>query len=256
MRGMGPATAAPDDAAVRLRGVRVAYDTRLALDDVTLDLPRGRLISVIGPNGSGKSTLLKVIVGLAPVDAGTVEIPAWRSGPRGLAVAYAPQHEAVRWEFPVLVEDVVLMGRYPRIGWLRRAGAADRAATRAALERMGMWDRRRSQIAQLSGGQQQRVFLARALAQDAPVVLLDEPLTGVDAASEAVILTVVRELATEGRCVLIATHDLMHASEASDLLICLSRRVVAYGPPSETFTPEVLHRTYGGPVVLAGGHRD
>ena len=245
-----PLTDAP---AVRVRDLRVAYDGRVALDGVTLDLPYGRLVSVIGPNGSGKSTLLKAIVGLAPAERGGVDLASPRLGPRGRTVAYMPQHEAVRWEFPVLVQDVVMMGRYPRIGWLRRPGREDRAAVRAALERMGMWERRHSQIAALSGGQQQRVFVARALAQETPVVLMDEPLTGVDASSEAVIFAVAHELAAAGRLVLMATHDLAHAAEHSDLLVCLAGRVVAYGPPTETYTADVLTQTYGGPVLLGDG---
>jgi ABC-type Mn2+/Zn2+ transport system ATPase subunit len=242
--------------AVRLRDVRVAYDNRLALEDVSLDLPGGQLVSVIGPNGSGKSTLLKAIVGLVPLESGSVELDVPEAHHRGRAIAYVPQHEAVRWDFPVLVQDVVMMGRYPRIGWLRRPGRPDRTAVRAALERMGMWERRRSQIAQLSGGQQQRVFLARALAQETPIILLDEPLNGVDASSEEVILATTRALAAEGRLVVMATHDLGHAAASSDALICLNRRLIAYGPAAATFTPEILAKTYGGPVLLAEGHRD
>lgn len=244
------------DVVVRLRGVSVAYEERRALEDVSLELRPGQLVSVIGPNGSGKSTLLKAIVGLVSLEAGTVKLNVPHTGRRGQAVAYVPQREAVKWDFPVQVGDVVMMGRSPRIGWFRRPGRADRAAVRAALERMGMWEQRRSQIAQLSGGQQQRVFLARALAQDTPVVLLDEPLNGVDAASEEAILRVLHELTADGRLVVMATHDLAHAAETSDALVCLNRRLVAFGPPSETFTPAILEETYGGPVLLAAGHRD
>jgi ABC-type Mn2+/Zn2+ transport system ATPase subunit len=251
-----PGTRRTSETVVRLRSVTVAYEDRRALEDVSLELRRGQLVSVIGPNGSGKSTLLKAIVGLVSPVAGTVELAVMRPGRRGLTVAYVPQHEAVKWDFPVQVSGVVMMGRYPRIGWFRRPGRDDRAAVRTALERMGMWERRHSQIAQLSGGQQQRVFLARALAQDTPVILLDEPLTGVDAASEEAILRVLHELTAEGRLVVMATHDLAHAAATSDALVCLNRRVIAYGPPSETFTPATLEATYGGPVLLAAGHRD
>ena len=248
--------AAEPDVTVRLRNVSVAYGDRVALEDVSLDLRRGELVSVIGPNGSGKSTLLKAIVGLVRPQAGTVELYVPDAGRRGRAVAYVPQQEAVRWEFPVQVYDVVMMGRFPRIGWVRRSGPADRAAVQAALERLAMWEERGAQIAQLSGGQQQRVFLARALAQDAPIVLLDEPLNGVDAASEETILAVLHELTRAGRTVVMATHDLAHAAGTSDALVCLNRRLVAFGPPAETFTPAVLEATYGGPVLLAAGHRD
>jgi len=244
------------EAAVELRDLSVAYEDRLALDGVTLSLPRARLVSVIGPNGSGKSTLLKAIAGLVQPASGAVTLAVTDARRRGRALAYVPQHEAVHWEFPVQVQDVVMMGRYPRIGWLRQPGRRDRAAVQAALERMRMWDRRHSQIARLSGGQQQRVFLARALAQDTPVVLLDEPLTGVDAASEEVILATLKELTAEGRLVLMATHDLGHAADSSDLLVCLNRRVIAYGPPADIFIPAILEQTYGGPVLLAAGHRD
>jgi ABC-type Mn2+/Zn2+ transport system ATPase subunit len=241
---------------LRLENVRVEYGARVALDGVSLELAAGQLVSIIGPNGSGKSTLLKAVAGLVPLAGGQVERLGAAAGPRGRTVAYVPQHEAVHWEFPVRVRDVVMMGRYPRVGWVRRPGRADRAVVRAALERLELWDRRDSQIAQLSGGQQQRVFLARALAQDTPLVLLDEPLNGVDAASEATILAVLHELTRVGRTVLMATHDLAHAAETSDVLVLLNRRLVAWGPPETTFTPALLEKTYGGPVLLAAGHRD
>ena len=244
------------DPIMRLDRVQVRYGARLALDGVSLVIHAGQLVSVIGPNGSGKSTLLKAMAGLAPLADGAVERLGHAAGARGRTVAYVPQQEAVHWEFPVRVQDVVMMGRYPRIGWLKRPGRVDRAAVQSALERLGMWDRRNSQIAQLSGGQQQRVFLARALAQDTPLILLDEPLNGVDAASEATILTVLHELTRTGRTVLMATHDLAHAAETSDILVLLNRRLVAAGPPTETFTPALLEETYGGPVLLAAGHRD
>jgi ABC-type Mn2+/Zn2+ transport system ATPase subunit len=251
-----PAPAGRAPPLLRLDGVRVVYGARAALDGVSLELAAGQLVSVIGPNGSGKSTLLKAVAGLVPLTAGRVERLGAAAGPRGRTVAYVPQQEAVHWEFPVRVRDVVMMGRYPRIGWLRRPGRADRAAVRTALERLDMWDRRDSQIARLSGGQQQRVFLARALAQDTPLVLLDEPLNGVDAASEATILAVLHELTGAGRTVMMATHDLAHAAAASDVVILLNRRLVAWGPPATTFTPALLEAAYGGPVLLAAGHRD
>jgi manganese/zinc/iron transport system ATP- binding protein len=252
---MQDAPAAGELHAIALCDVSVVYGRRPALEHVTLDLPHGRVISVIGPNGSGKSTLLKAIAGLVPLSGGSIHVHLSHAR-RGRAMAYVPQHEAVQWDFPVRVEDVVMMGRYPRIGWFRRPGAADRSAVGTALERMGMHDRRGTQIAQLSGGQQQRVFLARALAQDTPVILLDEPLTGVDATSEAIILDVAREQAALGRTVVMATHDLAHAAEHSDLIVCFNRRLVAAGPPSEVFTPDVLRRTYGGPVLLFSDRHD
>jgi manganese/zinc/iron transport system ATP- binding protein len=165
-------------------------------------------------------------------------------------MAYVPQREVVDWEFPVTVYDVAMMGRYPRAGWLRRPGRSDREAVDRVLERVGMIDLHRSQIGQLSGGQQQRMFLARALVQEADVLLLDEPMTGIDAGTQEVIMEIIEEQRTAGRIVLLATHDLISASCACDCLCCVNERMVSYGPVEETYTAENLSATYGGPVIM------
>jgi manganese/zinc/iron transport system ATP- binding protein len=235
-----------------LRDLTVAYGRKVVLKDVNADIRRGQVIGIIGPNGGGKSTLLKAILGIAPVVSGSVSLfgtPASRMRSR---MAYVPQREAVDWDFPVTVLDVVLMGRYPRAGWLRRTGAHDRDVARRMLERVGMLAECGTQIGQLSGGQQQRVFVARALAQEADVLLLDEPMNGIDAATQEVILSVIEEQRRSGRIVLLATHDLVSASCACDCLCCVNERMVSFGTVDETYNADTLSATYGGPVIMLG----
>jgi ABC-type Mn2+/Zn2+ transport system ATPase subunit len=233
-----------------LRGVGAGYGAGPVLQDVDLAIPPGTLVGVIGPNGSGKSTLLKAILGLAPVTTGEVLFDGIPVSEQRERLAYVPQREAVDWSFPVSAEQVVMMGRYPRIGWLRIPGARDAAAVRDALDRVAMADQGSAQIGALSGGQQQRVFLARALVQEASVLLLDEPMTGIDQTTEQLINRLLQELRDSGTTILHATHDLESASEISDQLCFVNRRVVAYGPPAETFTPPILHATFGGELLI------
>jgi ABC-type Mn2+/Zn2+ transport system ATPase subunit len=167
-------------------------------------------------------------------------------------MAYVPQREAVDWDFPVTVSDVVMMGRFPRVGWIRRVARADREIADAMIERVGMSAERGAQIGQLSGGQQQRVFIARALAQEADVLLLDEPMNGIDAATQEVILAVIEEQRRAGHIVLLATHDLVSASCACDCLCCVNERMVSYGTVDETYNADTLSATYGGPVIMLG----
>jgi manganese/zinc/iron transport system ATP- binding protein len=239
-----------------LEGVSAGYGAGVVLEDVDLAIPPGTLVGVIGPNGSGKSTLLKSILGLAPLATGTVLLDGRPVSEQRDRLAYVPQREAVDWSFPVSAEQVVMMGRYPRVGWLRIPGSGDAAAVRDALERVAMAELGSAQIGALSGGQQQRVFLARALVQEASVLLLDEPMTGVDQTTEQLIIGLLKELRDDGTTILQATHDLESAAEISDQLCFVNRRVVAYGPPAETFTPEILHATFGGEllIVKAGDH--
>ena len=245
-------TSAP--ATLELRDIFAGYDGAWALSNVSLELPPGRLVGVIGPNGSGKSTLLRAILGLVPHRRGTVTLNG-RAVDRG-RIAYVPQREVVDWSFPISADQVVLMGRYPRIGPVLPPGPADRAAVRAALERVGMAGLSHRQIGALSGGQQQRVFLARALVQEADILLLDEPMTGVDLATEEAVGSLMRELRDAGTTVVYATHDLETAADISDLLCFVNRRIVAFGPPAETFTPHILHETFGGELMIvdAGDH--
>jgi manganese/zinc/iron transport system ATP- binding protein len=236
--------------AVRLRNVTVSYDRKPAIRGVSVDIPRAERVAVVGPNGAGKSTLIKAVVGLVQLDAGEILVHGERIERMRHEVAYVPQRGVIDWDFPVLVRDVVLMGRYGRLGWFRWAGRRDREIAAAALERMGMTDLADRQIGQLSGGQQQRVFLARALAQEADILLLDEPFVGVDAATEEAIFELLDTARDEGKTVVVVNHDLASARRNFDRVLLLNGRVVAYGPPEETMQPEVLQRTYGGRLTV------
>jgi manganese/zinc/iron transport system ATP- binding protein len=233
-----------------LDSVSAGYGDGLVLEGVSLAVPPGTLVGVIGPNGSGKSTLLKAILGLAPVVTGTITLDGAPIATQRERLAYVPQREAVDWSFPVSAEQVVMMGRYPRVGWMRLPGAADRVAVNDALERVALADLGERQIGALSGGQQQRVFLARALVQEASVLLLDEPMTGVDQTTEQLIVRLLGDLRDGGTTILHASHDLESAADLSDLLCFVNRRVVAFGPPAETFTPPILHATFGGELLI------
>ena len=241
-----------------VRDVTVLYRGGVsALEAASFELPEGSITALVGVNGAGKSTLFKAIMGFAPLASGTVEIlglPRDEALRRGL-VAYVPQNEEVDWSFPVLVEDVVMMGRYGRMGWLRRPSAQDRAMVAGALERVGMAAFADRQIGALSGGQKKRVFLARALAQEGRVILLDEPFTGVDVTTEDAIVALLRALRDEGRVMLISTHNLGSVPEFCDRAILIDRRILAAGPTAAVFTQGNLERAFGGKLrhfVLGG----
>lgn len=240
------------DIGLALHDLNAGYQAGLVLRDVDLVIPPASLVGVIGPNGSGKSTLLKAILGLTPVRTGRVQLDGRAVAEQRHRVAYVPQREAVDWSFPISAAQVVLMGRYPHLGWLRLPRHGDQAAVREALDRVGMADLADRQIGALSGGQQQRVFLARALVQEAAVLLLDEPLTGVDQTTEQLVIALLRELRDAGATILQATHDLESAADNSDLLCFVNGRVIAFGPPAETFTPPTLHATFGGELLIVG----
>lgn len=232
--------------ALETRNLTVAYDTRPVLLGITLAVERGQVIGVIGPNGAGKSTLFRALVGLVIPGAGGIRLLGGEVQTMRRWVAYLPQREAIDWDFPVVVEDVVMMGRFPHLGWRRRVGTRERRIVWECLEVLGIADLRLRHIGQLSGGQQQRTLLARALAQDAQILLLDEPFVGVDAATEQTILALLGRLRQEGKAVLIVDHDLARAAEAYDRLILLNQRLVAFGPPSQVAKPGLLRATYGG----------
>jgi len=204
---------------------------------------------VIGPNGAGKSTLLKAVLGLISMDGGSVRVFGESVKRARWRVAYVPQTETVDWDFPVTAEEVVMMGRYPRLGLLRRPAAADRRVVAASLEMVGMADFAARHIRQLSGGQQQRVFLARALAQEADILLLDEPFVGVDARTEAVIFQLMDELTRKGKTLVVVTHDLSQLHRFDSVLM-LNRSLVAFGPVATTVTDQNLKRAYGGRLTL------
>ena len=246
--GDAGAVGAPRDAAVACEGLALAYGARTVLHDVTFAVRPGERLAVLGPNGGGKSTLFRALTGeLRPV-AGRLQAPG-RAG-------VLPQTERSRLDFPVSALDVALMGSVSRLPWWRRPGRAERRRAHEALERVGLGAHAESTFGDLSGGQRQRVLLARTLMQDAPVLLLDEPFSGLDTRSAELVMGLVDGLAREGRAVLIATHDVEQAA-AWDLVLCLNGEQVAFGPPASTLTLPVLERTYGGSIVElpgAGGH--
>lgn len=233
-----------------IHDMTVAYHRKPVLWDVDFDIPEGCLVGIIGPNGAGKSTLIKAVLDLMPRASGEVMIYGRPYREQSHRVAYVPQRESVDWDFPVSALDVVTMGRYGKIGWCRPVTRAHREAARAALVQVGMADYADRQISQLSGGQQQRVFLARALAQEADIYFMDEPFAGVDAATEKVIVALLRDLRTAGKTVLVVHHDLQTVPEYFDWVIMLNMRLVAVGPTAAVFNRDNLHKTYGGRLTL------
>ena len=231
------------------RDITVTYrNGHTALHDASFELPTGTIAALVGVNGSGKSTLFKALMGFVPTSSGEISVLGGtvRDALRANTVAYVPQSEEVDWSFPVLVEDVVMMGRYGHMGFFRLARPADHQAVEAALKRVGMSEYRHRQIGELSGGQKKRVFLARALAQDSRVILLDEPFTGVDVQTEDAIIALLREMRDEGRVMLVSTHNLGSVPEFCDQTILIKGTVLAYGPTKEIFTQSNLERAFGG----------
>jgi manganese/iron transport system ATP-binding protein len=234
---------------IDVRAATVTYrNGHTALVDASFAIPTGTITALVGMNGSGKSTLFKAIMGFVPVSGGSITVlgEPVRAALKRNVVAYVPQSEDIDWNFPVLVEDAVMMGRYGRMNWLRTARRADHDAVDAALERVGMTAYRKRQIGELSGGQKKRVFLARALAQDGRVILLDEPFTGVDVKTEDAIIALLRTLRDEGRVMLVSTHNLGSVPEYCDRAVLLDRTVLASGPTTEVFTQANLERAFGG----------
>ena len=248
----------PDTGGISLDRVHVTYRSgQTALRDTSFAVPAGTITGLVGVNGAGKSTIFKAIMGFVPVAQGRITVlgHSVRQALRANLVAYVPQAEEVDWSFPVLVEDVVMMGRYGHMGFFRHPRAADHAAVTSALGRVGMTDYRQRQIGELSGGQRKRVFLARALAQEAQVILLDEPFTGVDVQTEEAIIALLREMRAEGRVMLVSTHNLGSVPEFCDRTVLVKGTVLAHGPTETTFTRENLERAFGGVLrhfVLGG----
>jgi ABC-type Mn2+/Zn2+ transport system ATPase subunit len=241
-----PSAVAGGDAAVVER-LTIAYDGHVALEDVSLTLPRGAVIGLIGPNGAGKTTLLRALLGVLPPNTGSVSV-------HGTA-GYMPQLGPASWDFPLTALDVALQGGFRRVGWLRRPGAAERHEAHEALAAVGLAELAGRQVGRLSGGQRQRVLLARTLMQGADLLLLDEPLSGADAVTEATFVRTLERLRDEGRTAVVSTHDLGWSAQHCDLLCMLSTRVVAYGPPQEALNPERLAEAYGGVMLEVGGVR-
>lgn len=240
-------------AAVVLSEVTAGYDDRAALTDVSVAVATGTLLAVFGPNGGGKSTFLKVIAGLLKPWSGHVHVLGAEPGREARRIAYVPQAEQVDWEFPVSVWDVVVMGRYPRLGPFRRPGAADRRAVADALELVGMTAHAQTQIGRLSGGQRRRAFLARALAADPDLYLLDEPVTGVDPTTQEELMTILEAETRRGKTVIATTHDLASAAEHFEDVLAINRTVIAHGRSDLVLDRDVLSRTYGGHLLVVGG---
>jgi ABC-type Mn2+/Zn2+ transport system ATPase subunit len=241
------------DPAVRIEGVTAGYGRRIALSDVSLTVRPGSLLAVIGPNGAGKSTLLKLIAGLLKPTTGQLTVLGGAPGSAARTVAYLPQAEAVDWDFPVTVSEVVMMGRYARLGFGRQPGAVDRERVAAALETVGMGDSVDRQIGALSGGQRRRVFLARAIAADPELYLLDEPVTGVDVTTQEDLMDVLEAEARAGKTVIATTHDLICAAQRFHQAALINGRVVAQGSAELVLDQHLLAETYGGHVLVLPG---
>jgi manganese/iron transport system ATP-binding protein len=234
---------------VWLSDVTAGYGDRTALEHVTLAVEPGSLLAVVGPNGAGKSTLLKLMAGLLEPWSGRIEVLGAPAGRESRRVAYVPQAELVDWGFPVTVEDVVMMGRFPRLGPIRRPGGDDRRAVRDALVQVGLATHIRTQIGRLSGGQRRRVFLARALAAEPDVFLLDEPVTGIDPATQELLMDLLEAQADRGKTIVATTHDLATAAQRFEQVLAVNRTVVAYGPARILLDADVLAAAYGGHVL-------
>ncbi len=231
---------------LKINDLTVAYHEQPVLWDVDLSIPAGVLAAIVGPNGAGKSTLIKATLGLVPAAAGSVEIFGQPYAQQRKLVGYVPQRSSVDWDFPTSALDVVMMGTYGQLGWVRRPGRAQRELALHCLEQVSMADFAQRQISQLSGGQQQRVFLARALAQNAQLYLMDEPFVGVDATTERAIIDLLHNLRAQGKTVVCVHHDLESAPEYFDWVVLLNVRTIEAGPMAAVWTPENLARTYGG----------
>lgn len=241
--------------AVHVEDLTVSYRSTPVLWDIDLDVPPGVLAAIVGPNGAGKSTLIKAMLGLVDIAAGHVYILGQPFRRQRGNVAYVPQRSSVDWDFPVTAFDVTMMGLYGRVGWLRRPGREHRAEALDALDRVGMKELAGRQISQLSGGQQQRVFLARALVQHADILFLDEPMAGVDATTERVIIGLLRELRDDGKTVIVVHHDLQTVTSYFDWMLILNVRVIAQGPVAEVYNAANLRKAYGGQIALLQGNQ-
>ncbi|HVD99096.1 MAG TPA: ABC transporter ATP-binding protein [Cytophagaceae bacterium] len=235
---------------LEVHDLTVSYNRKPVLWGVDFTLPKGVLVGIIGPNGAGKSTLIKTIMGLIPAGSGFVKIFDKKLDDVRGRVSYVPQRESVDWDFPASAFDVVLMGRYGKLGLFKRPRKADKEVAMECLEKVGMQQFANRQISQLSGGQQQRVFLARALAQDAELYFMDEPFAGVDAATEAAIIELLKAMTAAGKTVVVVHHDLQSVKEYFNWVLLLNMRLVASGPTDKIFNSELLNETYGGKLTL------
>ncbi len=238
-----------NEIAISINNLTVSYNQRPVLRGVTAKLEKAQIVAILGPNGAGKSTLLKAILGLIPCDSGEISIFGQKIAAYRRQIAYIPQKEQIDWDFPVVVQDVVMMGRYPALGWLRRPSQNDYKLIEGALREVGMEELAMRHIRLLSGGQQQRVFLARALVQQASILLMDEPFVGVDATTQTAILALVDKLKQAGKTIVIINHDLS-LCKRFDTIMLLNKQLIAMGSPQEVYTEENLRRTYGGQMTM------
>ncbi len=245
-----PVPTSKTPAPLEVHDLTVAYTKRPVLYGIDLTAPAGSIVGVVGPNGAGKSTLIKAIMGLLPTASGWIKVFGMPFQQAVTRVGYLPQRESVDWDFPVNAMDVVLMGRYGRLGPFKRPTKVDREIAMSCLDKVKMLPYAKRQISNLSGGQQQRVFLARALAQESDLYLMDEPFIGVDAATEAAIIEILRELQQQGKTLIVVHHDLTTAPDYFDRILLLNMRVVAYGKTQEVFTFKNLQNAYGGRLSI------
>jgi manganese/zinc/iron transport system ATP- binding protein len=236
--------------ALEIHDLTVAFERKPVLWNIDLMIPQGKLVGIIGPNGAGKSTLIKAVMGILPLSSGYVKLFDSEIEDVRHKISYVPQRESVDWDFPASVLDVVLMGRYAKLGLFKRPRKADRDVAMDCLRKVGMESYAHRQISQLSGGQQQRTFLARALAQQADMYFMDEPFSGVDAATEKTIINLLRTMTHSEKTVMVVHHDLHSVSQYFDWVIMLNTRLVAYGPTKSTFNQKNLHETYGGKLTI------
>lgn len=237
-------------ARLEFENVMVAYNGHPILDDLTFEVPHGAQVAVVGPNGAGKSTLFKALVGLLPLRKGQIRIHGLPLGQHKDCVAYIPQREEVDWRFPVTVEEVVMMGRFNNFGWLGKPGEQDHAAVQQSMDQLGITKLAKRSIGELSGGQQQRVFLARALAQEPHILLMDEPFTGVDVATQEATLALLDDLRTRSVTVMVSTHDLSMAAERFERILLLKRRLIGYGAREQVFTRENIGAAFGKQALI------
>ncbi|MEN6524239.1 MAG: metal ABC transporter ATP-binding protein [Anaerolineaceae bacterium] len=240
-------------AELRLVNVTVNFGKNPALEDLSLIIPHGICLAVVGPNGAGKSTFFKALVGLLPLASGQIFIHGLPLGHHKDCVAFVPQREDVDWKFPITVKDVVMMGRYLHTGWLRKPSNVDEEAVQKAMMQLGIIDLAKRSIHDLSGGQQQRVFLARAIAQEPHILLLDEPFTGVDIPTQETTMYLLEEMHKQNVTVMVSTHDLNMASQRFEKVLMINRRLIAYGTPDEVFTPAQVRAAFGERMLMLNG---
>ena len=232
-------------AAIKIANVSVYLGDVRVLENISFTIEHGVMVALVGPNGAGKSTLFRAILGLVPIAGGEILIHGLPFSEIRGEMAYVPQSEQINWLFPLTSLDVVMLGRQRKIGWFRKPSRLDKEVVRYSLDRVGLYDKRNSLVTELSGGQRQRLFVARALAQEAHTLLLDEAFSGVDIASQEGLMDILNSLKNEGKTILLSTHDLTNMSERFDLCCCLNKHICAFGKPDEAFTPEVLEELYG-----------